>query len=126
MTAEIIADHNLILFGDPKSNSVLGTVLARLPVKWTAEKLTVGDEMYDPATHAVQLIHPNPQNPRRYVVINSGHTFHEAEFRKSNAWLIPMRGDLAVVRFEAQGEAFRETVVRSEILTNQWRMPGKK
>lgn len=126
VTAELIADNNLILFGDPKSNSVLGTVLARLPVKWTAEKLTVGDETYDPATHAVQMIHPNPQNPRRYVVINSGHTFHEAEFRKSNAWLIPMRGDLAVVRFEAQGDTIRETVVRSEILTNQWRLPGKK
>ena len=127
VTQELIADNNLILFGDPKSNSVLGSVLARLPVKWTPEKLTVGDDTWNPATHAVQLIHPNPRNPRRYVVINSGHTFHAAEFQKSNAWLIPSRGDLAVIEFQKdEKDGFKENIIRAEILNNAWKLPPSK
>jgi len=43
------------------------------------------------------LIYPNPLNPRRYVVINSGHTFGDADFRGTNAWLYPRLGDYAVL-----------------------------
>jgi hypothetical protein len=43
------------------------------------------------------IVYPNPLNPRRYVVINSGHTFGEDDFRGTNAWLYPRLGDYSVL-----------------------------
>lgn len=126
VTAELIADKNLILFGDPSSNSVLSKVASRLPLRWTKETLSVGDFSYDATTHAVQLIHPNPLNPRRYVVVNAGHTFHAEDFRKSNAWLFPRKGDLAVVKLlEPSADGPLDETVRAEILDGRWKLPGK-
>jgi hypothetical protein len=42
LTEELIADKNLILFGDPGSNQVLAKVLAKLPIEWTKDSLKVG------------------------------------------------------------------------------------
>ena len=43
------------------------------------------------------LIYPNPLNANRYVVLNSGHTFHAADYRGTNALLYPRLGDYAVL-----------------------------
>ena len=83
VTPEDIANRHLILFGDPSNNRLLGRIVGRLPLRWTPETV---------------LIYPNPLNPKRYVVVNSGHTFHEAEFRGTNALLYPRLGDWAVLR----------------------------
>ncbi len=61
---------------------------------WSKEELTFAGTTYNPDRHSLGLIYPNPLNPRRYVVLNSGHTFHEPEFRASNAQLYPRLGDV--------------------------------
>ena len=60
------------------------------------EAIVVGDREFDSATHMLSMIYPNPQNPKRYLVINSGHTFHDAEFKGTNVLLNPRVGDWAV------------------------------
>jgi hypothetical protein len=55
-----------------------------------------GEPEYDAAHHMLSMIYPNPANRRRYVVINSGHTFHEADFQGTNALLYPHIGDWAI------------------------------
>ena len=42
------------------------------------------------------LIYPNPLNPRRYVVLNSGFTFREYDYL-NNARQVPKLPDFAVV-----------------------------
>jgi hypothetical protein len=69
-----------------------------LPLLWTAEKIELNGIKFPAAEHLPVLIYPNPLNPKRYVVINSGHTFHEPEFRGTNALLFPRLGDYAVIR----------------------------
>ncbi|MFN0055845.1 MAG: prolyl oligopeptidase family serine peptidase [Planctomycetales bacterium] len=124
VTQELAMTKNLILFGDPGSNSVLAKVLPQLPVKWTREALEVHGERYDPATHGVSLIFPNPMAPRRYVVVNSGHTFHAEDFQKSNAWLFPRLGDIAVQRFQKQDTGgYREEVVWAGLFDRFWKLP---
>jgi len=91
-----IASSNLILWGDPGSNRVLARIIDRLPVKWTAEHVTANGQEYPAATDAPVLIYPNPLNPRRYVVLNSGFTFREAS-NTSNARQTPKLPDWAVV-----------------------------
>ena len=48
------------------------------------------------ATHAPILIYPNPLNPNRYVVLNSGFTFREYDYL-NNARQIPKLPDWAFV-----------------------------
>lgn len=100
-----IDGHNLILFGDPGSNSVFARVLKDLPLSWTRDAVKLG-ETFPAAEHVPVLIAANPLNPRRYVVINSGHTFGSAEFAGTNALLYPRLGDYAVFRIgESRPEA---------------------
>lgn len=124
VTAEMIASKNLILFGDPGSNAVLAKIVDRLPVRWTKGGIEVQGKRYDPAKHGFSLIYPNPLNPRRYIVINSGHTFHEKDFRASNSWLFPRLGDIAVQRITPEKNgSYKEEVVWAALFNGAWRLP---
>ena len=90
------AAHNLILWGDPSSNAYLARIIDRLPVRWSAEGVTLGAETHDAGRHAPVLIYPNPLNPKRYVVLNSGFTFREYDYL-NNARQVPKLPDFAVV-----------------------------
>ena len=96
VTQADIAASNLILWGDPRSNKVLARIADQLPVKWTAEGVVVGATRYPADTHVPIMIYPNPLNPRRYVVLNSGFTFREADYL-SNARQTPKLPDYAIV-----------------------------
>lgn len=124
LTDEDIATKNIVLFGDPGSNSVLKRVVGALPIKWSENTITVNGQDYDPATHGVSLIFPNPLNPTRYVVVNSGHTVHEKDFRASNSWLFPRLGDIAVQKFERKGDSYEETVEWAELFDGKWKLPA--
>jgi len=115
VTASDIADFNLILFGDPGSNSVMANVIARLPIRWTKSDIAIGSQTFRAGDHVPVLIHPNPLNPARYVVINSGHTFGDADFRGTNAWLYPRLGDYSVLT--ASGD-----IALSGFFDEQWRL----
>ena len=116
LTAEQIAANNIVLFGDPGSNQVLARILDDLtPLEWTAEGLKVAGKDYDVAANLPVLIYPNPLNPNRYVVINSGHTFGETEFLGTNALLFPRLGDWAVL------STADESTVAAGLFDEQWR-----
>lgn len=92
-----IAESHLVLWGDPASNRVLARLAEKLPVRWQPEgHLVVGDQKHDARTHVPLLIYPNPLNPKKYVVLNSGFTFREYAYL-NNARQVPMLPDYAVV-----------------------------
>ena len=91
-----IASANLVLWGDPASNKVMARVADRLPVRWTDSQVTVGAKSFPADKHYPALIYPNPLNPSRYVVINSGFTFREYDYL-NNARQISKLPDWAVV-----------------------------
>ena len=98
VTAEDIRTKNLILFGDPSSNSLIARVMPDLPVTWDKQHLTMAGEDYDSAENVPVMIYPSPLDgaKSRYVVLNTGHTFGEAA-SSSVAYLIyPRLGDWAV------------------------------
>ncbi len=96
LTEGEIAASNLILWGDPGSNRVLARIVGRLPIRWTADGLVVASHTYAAATHAPILIYPNPLNPAKYVVLNSGFTFRE-DANSTNSRQTPRLPDYAVV-----------------------------
>ncbi len=91
-----IAAHNLILWGDPSSNKVLARIIEKLPVGWDARQLKVGSKTFDTTNHVALLIYPNPLNPKRYVVLNSGFTFRDYDYL-NNARQVPKLPDYAIV-----------------------------
>jgi len=127
VSPDMIRDKHLVLFGDPGSNRLLARLVNDLPLKWDESSLTIGGKRYSTANHGLALIFPNPLNPRKYVVLNSGHTFHEPDFKASNAWLFPRLGDVAVQKFAADAAGgFQETVVWAEIFNGGWFLPGAR
>jgi dienelactone hydrolase len=125
VTSEMMLEKNLILFGDPGSNSVLAKVAPRLPVRWTTTGIGVFGESYETASHGLSMIYPNPMSPRKYVVVNSGHTFHAADFKNSNAWLFPRLGDIAVQKFEKlEAGGYKETIVQADFFDSSWKLPS--
>ncbi|YCM46504.1 prolyl oligopeptidase family serine peptidase [Verrucomicrobiaceae bacterium 227] len=91
-----IADHNLILWGNPGSNAVLAKIADKLPIRWNEKEIKVGHETFDARTHALIMIYPNPLNPGRYVVLNSGFTYREFDYL-NNARQVPKIPDWAVI-----------------------------
>jgi pimeloyl-ACP methyl ester carboxylesterase len=96
VTDAVIADSNLVLWGDPGSNHVLAKIADRLPIRWDREAIHIGDKSYPAGEHAAILIYPNPLNPRRYVVLNSGFTFRDYDYL-NNARQVPKLPDYAVI-----------------------------
>ncbi len=96
ITAADIANSNLILWGDATSNKIFAKLADQLPIQWTADKIQVGAQSYAAAHHIPLLIYPNPLNSKRYVVLNSGFTFREAD-HVSNARQNPKLPDWAIV-----------------------------
>jgi pimeloyl-ACP methyl ester carboxylesterase len=91
-----IAAHNLVLWGDPQSNKLLARILDKLPIQWTKETLKLGDKSFAADSNVPVLIFPNPLNPERYVVLNSGFTFREYDYL-NNARQIAKLPDYAIV-----------------------------
>src|SRR4051812_6998316 len=91
-----IAKHNLVLFGDPQSNQVLAKIADKLPISWTKEQIKVSDQTFPADSHVAVLIFPNPLNPDRYIVLNSGFTFREYDYL-NNARQVAKLPDYAVI-----------------------------
>jgi hypothetical protein len=98
-----ISDANLVMWGDPASNKLMARVMDKLPVRWTGDSVTFGTKKFSSSTNYPVLIYPNPLNPRRYVVVNSGFTFREYDYL-NNARQIPKLPDWAVVDVTAPAD----------------------
>ena len=96
ITEADIAAHNLVLWGDPSSNKMLAKIADKLPIRWNAQEIRVGNKTYPTDHHVPIFIYPNPLNPQRYVVLNSGFTFREYDYL-NNARQVSKLPDYAVV-----------------------------
>jgi lysophospholipase L1-like esterase/pimeloyl-ACP methyl ester carboxylesterase len=120
---------NLILFGDPGSNSLIARVLPKLPITWTRDQVVVDGRMYSAASYAPVLVQPNrlPDGAGNYVVLNSGHTFHEKELSTLNYLLFPRLGDWAVMKVgDPSADVSKEEPVRAGFFDERWLFPGQK
>lgn len=129
VTQDDVRQSNLILFGDPGSNRWIREILPKLPIGWTRDTVQVGDERHRAADHGLALIVPNPLPgaERHYVVLNSGHTYHDKELRFSYM-VFPRLGDWAIVKVgenppDAPAESVAESVLVSGFFDEGWANP---
>jgi pimeloyl-ACP methyl ester carboxylesterase len=127
VTDEDLAGKHLVLFGDPGSNALIAQALDRLPLKWTEQAIALADgQSFDAAGHVPVLIHPSPFQTGRYLVLNSGHTFHAADFQGTNALLYPRLGDYAVVkRKPTSADPLATEVAAAGLFDDAWQMPKR-
>ncbi|WP_435009553.1 prolyl oligopeptidase family serine peptidase [Tundrisphaera lichenicola] len=121
VTEEDARRFHLILFGDPGSNSWMARLLPLLPIRWTREECAIGELKVPAAGHALMLIQPNPLAEDRYVVLNSGHSFHEKELGTLNYLLFPRLGDWAVVKLPDDPSRLDDShVIGGGFFDEQW------
>lgn len=118
LTADDIANNNLILFGDPSSNAILAKIADKLPIQWNKDTITVGGKTYSTADHMPVLIYPNPLNSSRYVVINTGLPANN--FNQQSGY-----GDYAILKLaQANGRAVATEVADGGVFNEFWQLPG--
>jgi pimeloyl-ACP methyl ester carboxylesterase len=114
-----IASANLILFGDPQSHGIIRRLAPDLPFRWDARGLHTSTASFPSDSYFPVMIYPNPLNPDRYVVINSGITFDRTQ-SSSNADQTPKLPDYALIRVDPNGS---ETVSRAGFFDESWQLP---
>ena len=108
----------MALFGDPGSNKWLAQIGSKLPVGWTKETIQVGGKAFEAASHLPVLAYPNPLNPSRYVVVNSGLTITAREY--NGDYSMPQLGDFAVLKLGAT----EDPVAIAGLFNEQWELPA--
>ncbi len=117
-----IRNSNLVLWGDPSSNAVLAKIADKLPIKWTDKGVVVGDKTFEVGTHVPVLIYPNPLNPKKYVVLNSGFTFREYDYL-NNARQVSKLPDYAIVDITTPANSrYPSKIVRGGFFGEKWEL----
>jgi hypothetical protein len=120
-----IASTNLVLWGDPASNKLLARImgLGKLPLLWSSGKMQFAGKDYPSDHHTIAMIYPNPLNPKKYVVLNSGFTFREFDYL-NNARQIPKLPDYAVLDVSVPADARRPAGIAAAGFFNEaWQLP---
>jgi dienelactone hydrolase len=117
-----IAQSNLVLWGDPASNQLLARIADKLPIRWDREAIVVGERRFGANQHALILVYPNPLNPNRYVVLNSGFTFRDYDYL-NNARQVAKLPDWAVIDLQTPpGSRFAGNVVEAGFFDESWKL----
>jgi hypothetical protein len=126
VTDEDIAGSNLVLWGDPSSNRILAKIADKLPIRWNEEGVRVRTRARDGSRHVPVLIYPNPLNPKKYVVLNSGFTFREYDYL-NNARQIPRLPDWAILDITQPRTSQQPAgIVDAGFFNEQWEIPQKR
>ncbi|HEX4000712.1 MAG TPA: prolyl oligopeptidase family serine peptidase [Pirellulales bacterium] len=122
LTDADIAGANLVLWGDPTSNAVLHRIADKLPIGWSEKEVVAGERRFPAENHAVIMICPNPLNPKRYVVLNSGFTYREYDYL-NNARQIPKLPDWAIVDLDTPPDSQKPgKIVAADFFDEFWRL----
>ncbi|MSQ93617.1 MAG: hypothetical protein EXR98_03570 [Gemmataceae bacterium] len=123
---KIIANSNLILWGNHHTNEIIAKIADKLPIRWNNKGVTVGERTFGRYNHVPVLIYPNPLNPKKYVVLNSGFTFREYDYL-NNARQIPRLPDWAILDIDQPRTSQRPAgIVDAGFFDERWQLAGKK
>jgi hypothetical protein len=80
VTAQDMADYNLILYGEPDDNALIAQMEGDLPFQLSAGRIQVQDRVYTdqpgkPLDYS--FVYPNPLNPERYVLVSRIGLFND-------------------------------------------------
>ena len=120
-----IAEHNLVLWGDAHSNQILSRIADKLPLRWVGDKVQLGSQSFAALSHVPVLVYPNPLNPQKYVVLNSGFTFREYDYL-NNARQVSKLPDYAVIDINSPVTSRAPgKIAAAGFFDERWQLPVK-
>ena len=72
ITKEDMRLHHLALYGGPAANAVTARIADKLPIRIEADRIRVGERVFEGRDVGVKLVYPNPFSPSRYVAVFAG------------------------------------------------------
>jgi len=96
VTEADLAKYHVVLFGDPGSNKWIAAINGKLPFTWDRDSVTLGGKAYPAHESFPAMIYPNPLNPAKYVVLNTGLTIEDRGY--NGDYGTPLWGDYAIVK----------------------------
>ena len=69
-----LAESNIVLFGNPETNTVLARIMDKLPIRAEGREVEVRNTKFSGDHIGFVLIYPNPLNQEKYVAVFSGST----------------------------------------------------
>ena len=119
ITPETMRSAHVVVFGDEGSSSILAKVQKQLPYSWQNDSIIWGRKIRIPkGPFLPSMVLPNPLAPSKYLVINSGHTFHEKDFQGTNALLFSKLGDFGLWQHNEEAQMWE--VLDSGTFNEQW------
>jgi hypothetical protein len=118
VTAADMAKYHVVLFGDPGSNRLIARVAAKLPIAWTKDSVSLAGKSYPASENYPALIYPNPLNPAKYVVLNTGLTIPDSEYNADYG--MPQWGDYAVVKVKDGADV--PDLVTAGLFDEKWQL----
>lgn len=130
VTEADMAKYTLVLWGDAKSNPLIAKVLKarsikEMPFSWTTEKVKLGAQEFNGATHVPVMKLPNPLSPGGTIILNSGLTFREAHDR-TNSLQNPKLPDWAILDITTPPNAEAAGKVVAADFFSNWKSTSSK
>ena len=119
VTEADFAKYHVVLFGDPGSNKWMERMNGQLPFQWTKQSVTLGGQSYAASENYPAMIYPNPLNPAKYVVLNTGLTITDRDY--NGDYGMPRWGDYAIVKVKA--DAAMPDLVTAGLFDENWQLP---
>ena len=119
VTPADFAKYHVVLFGDPGSNKWIARMNGKLPFKWSRETLVLGGESYPARENYPAMIYPNPLNPSKYVVVNTGLTIDDRGY--NGDYGTPLWGDYAVVKVKPGAPL--PDLITAGLFDEHWQFP---
>ncbi len=125
VTEQDLKDSHLVIWGTQNTNSLLRKILESKSVSdvvsWNDKVLRVGKQEGLVSSCIPVFCYPNPLNPDRYVVLNSGLTFRETH-DKTNSLQNPKLPDWAILDItQPPSVTSSGKVVAADFFDNQWK-----
>lgn len=119
VTEADFAKYHVVLFGDPGSNKWIAQLKDKLPVKWTEQTVSLAGQNFPSNDCYPALIYPNPLNPKKYVILNTGLTIDDRGY--NGDYGTPVWGDYAIVKVKP-GEPLPE-MLTAGLFDENWQLP---
>jgi len=119
VTEADLVKYHIVLFGDPGSNLWIAKLNGKLPFTWNKDQVTLGGQTFPANENYPALIYPNPLNPAKYVVLNTGLTMEDRGY--NGDYGTPLWGDYAIVKVKP-GAAVPD-LVTGGLFDEHWQLP---
>ncbi len=119
VTEADFAKYHVVLFGDPGSNKWIAALNGKLSFTWTQQTVTLGGKSFPSQENYPAMIYPNPLNPTKYVVLNTGLTIEDRGY--NGDYGTPLWGDYAIVK--VRPNAAVPELITGGLFDENWQLP---